>query len=57
MAERSRGMGRGLSALLASDAEREPELRELPVELISPNPSQPRRHFHKLTNGEFSFHL
>src|SRR5690349_4802052 len=39
-------MGRGLAALLApSDAEREPELRELPVELISPNPSQPRRHF------------
>src|SRR4051794_29181581 len=39
-------MGRGLAALLApSDAEREPELRELPVELITPNPSQPRRHF------------
>jgi ParB family transcriptional regulator, chromosome partitioning protein len=46
VAERSRGMGRGLAALLApSDAEREQELRELPVELISPNPSQPRRHF------------
>jgi ParB family transcriptional regulator, chromosome partitioning protein len=46
VADRSRGMGRGLAALLApSDAEREPELRELPVELISPNPSQPRRHF------------
>jgi ParB family chromosome partitioning protein len=39
-------MGRGLAALLApTDAEREPELRELPVELIAPNPSQPRRHF------------
>ena len=25
--------------------EREPELRELPVELIAPNPHQPRRHF------------
>src|SRR4051812_43895784 len=39
-------MGRGLAALLApSDAEREPELRELPVELIPPTPSHPRRHF------------
>jgi ParB family transcriptional regulator, chromosome partitioning protein len=46
VAERPRGMGRGLAALLApSDAEREAELRELPVELIAPNPSQPRRHF------------
>ena len=46
MAERSRGMGRGLAALLApSDAEREQELRELPVELISPNPRQPRQSF------------
>src|ERR671927_657029 len=46
VAERQRGMGRGLAALLApSDGEREAELRELPVELISPNPSQPRRHF------------
>jgi len=45
-------MGRGLSAILSSTASPvgglatpEPELRELPVGLIRPNPSQPRRHF------------
>ena len=44
-----RGIGRGLSALLApaheNGAERESELREIPVELITPNPHQPRRDF------------
>jgi ParB family transcriptional regulator, chromosome partitioning protein len=44
-----RGMGRGLSALLAptheNDAAPESELREIPVELIAPNPRQPRRDF------------
>ena len=47
MAEPSRGMGRGLGALFGapSDGEDEQELRRLPVELISPNPNQPRRHF------------
>jgi ParB family transcriptional regulator, chromosome partitioning protein len=50
VAERSRGMGRGLAAILsptvpgAEDAS-DPELRSLPVELIRPNPRQPRRHF------------
>jgi ParB family chromosome partitioning protein len=41
-------MGRGLSAILAVSAPEEgeaDELRELAVELISPNPRQPRRHF------------
>jgi ParB family transcriptional regulator, chromosome partitioning protein len=42
-------MGRGLEAILSVSAERgeaqQHELRELPVELISPNPSQPRRRF------------
>jgi ParB family transcriptional regulator, chromosome partitioning protein len=43
------GMGRGLEAILSvstegSRAEQE-ELRELPLELISPNPDQPRRRF------------
>ena len=42
-------MGRGLSALLApvpeNGAARENELREIPVELIEPNPRQPRRDF------------
>jgi ParB family transcriptional regulator, chromosome partitioning protein len=45
-----RGMGRGLSALLAppsveNGAARESELREIPVDLITPNPRQPRREF------------
>jgi ParB family chromosome partitioning protein len=43
------GMGRGLSAILSvsteSAKEGEEELRELPIELISPNPRQPRRRF------------
>jgi ParB family chromosome partitioning protein len=40
-------MGRGLAAILAvSDVdEREQELRDVPVELIAPNPNQPRRRF------------
>jgi ParB family chromosome partitioning protein len=42
-------MGRGLEAILSVSAEgrpvREEELRRLPLELISPNPSQPRKHF------------
>jgi ParB family chromosome partitioning protein len=41
-----RGMGRGLAAILpARVAEVEDELRELPVELIKPNPRQPRTRF------------
>jgi ParB family chromosome partitioning protein len=47
-APRSRGIGRGLAAILAvstpEEGERD-ELRELPVELIAPNPRQPRRRF------------
>lgn len=45
---KSRGMGRGLAAILAVSEEGEAggdELRELPVDLIKPNPNQPRRHF------------
>ena len=48
MAERPRGMGRGLAAILAvtDDVENAPpELRQLPTELIAPNPNQPRREF------------
>jgi ParB family transcriptional regulator, chromosome partitioning protein len=43
-----RGMGRGLAAILAvSDepAAEEGDLRHVPVDLISPNPRQPRRSF------------
>ena len=46
MAERTRGMGRGLAAILSSaPAEADAELREVPVDLIAPNPQQPRRSF------------
>jgi ParB family chromosome partitioning protein len=47
VAEQRRGMGRGLAAILAvSDREPDPEeLRQLPVELIVPNPNQPRHRF------------
>lgn len=53
--EKRRGLGRGLSALMAdvepapgegSDAPRRAD-RQIPVERISPNPDQPRRQFTK----------
>jgi ParB family chromosome partitioning protein len=40
-----RGIGRGLAAILPATATEAPELRELPVELIKPNPRQPRTRF------------
>lgn len=50
MAERQRGMGRGLAAILSVAPKEEPEeLRQLPVELVSPNPNQPRRAFEEET--------
>ncbi|MEY2515916.1 MAG: ParB family transcriptional regulator, chromosome partitioning protein [bacterium] len=48
MTPASRGMGRGLAAILAVSGGRGPELEDLrlvPVDLIVPNPKQPRRHF------------
>lgn len=46
MAERERGIGRGLAAILAvAPPDMPEELRELPVELIEANPTQPRRAF------------
>jgi ParB family chromosome partitioning protein len=45
-------MGRGLEAILSVSGERagarEDELRELPIELIAPNPNQPRRRFDEM---------
>jgi ParB family transcriptional regulator, chromosome partitioning protein len=46
VAERQKGMGRGLAAILSAAPKEEPEeLRQLPVDLISPNPNQPRQSF------------
>ena len=45
MAERKRGMGRGLAAILPESSAGGPELRELPVGQIEPNPEQPRGSF------------
>lgn len=54
MAEKKRGLGRGLSALMADVAPREeapaqsaplPGERMMPIERIEPNPDQPRRDF------------
>ncbi len=46
MAEKTKGMGRGLAAILAAaPRDEQEELRQLPTELISANPHQPRRQF------------
>jgi ParB family chromosome partitioning protein len=45
MPERKRGMGRGLSAILPESSAGGPELRELDVTKIEPNPDQPRAKF------------
>jgi ParB family chromosome partitioning protein len=48
----SRGMGRGLAAILSVTGEvgeDDIHLRDVPVELIAPNPRQPRRHFDEAT--------
>jgi ParB family transcriptional regulator, chromosome partitioning protein len=39
------GMGRGLAAILPQTGDGEPHYREVPVDLIRPNPDQPRRRF------------
>jgi ParB family transcriptional regulator, chromosome partitioning protein len=38
-----RGMGRGLAAILPEAGPGEPDYREVPVQMIRPNPDQPRR--------------
>jgi ParB family chromosome partitioning protein len=48
VASARRGIGRGLSAILPeTEATAAGELRELPVSLIKPNPSQPRTNFNE----------
>jgi ParB family chromosome partitioning protein len=53
MSPPNRGIGRGLEAILSASPAKaragEEELRELPLELISPNPKQPRRRFDEET--------
>jgi ParB family transcriptional regulator, chromosome partitioning protein len=46
VAEQHKGMGRGLAAILTAAPKEEPEeLRQLPTDLIAPNPRQPRQGF------------
>jgi len=46
VADRPKGMGRGLAAILSvAPKDESEELRELPVDLIGPNPRQPRSNF------------
>jgi ParB family chromosome partitioning protein len=40
-----RGIGRGLAAIIPETSEDGPELRDLPLELVRPNPDQPRTRF------------
>lgn len=53
MPEPQRGMGRGLAAILsiseAGARDDAPELRDVAVELIRPNPGQPRKRFDEAT--------
>ncbi len=50
MAERQRAMGRGLAAILSvAPRDEAEELRRLPLDLISPNPHQPRDSFDEAT--------
>jgi len=46
VADRQKGMGRGLAAILSvAPKDESEELRQLPTELITPNPNQPRATF------------
>lgn len=50
MAEKTKGMGRGLAAILAAAPQEDREdLRQLPLDLIGANPHQPRRQFDEET--------
>jgi ParB family chromosome partitioning protein len=40
-----RGIGRGLAAIIPEASVEDPELRDLPLDLIRPNPDQPRTRF------------
>jgi ParB family chromosome partitioning protein len=50
VAERQRAMGRGLAAILSvAPRDEAQELREIPTDMIAPNPRQPRREFDEET--------
>jgi ParB family transcriptional regulator, chromosome partitioning protein len=53
VAEARRGMGRGLDAILPPGG-REEGLREIPLDLIEPNPRQPRRVFEQSAIAELA---
>jgi ParB family transcriptional regulator, chromosome partitioning protein len=53
-AARQRGMGRGLAAILPETPEQADELRRLPVDIIRPNPDQPRTRFDAETISELA---
>jgi ParB family transcriptional regulator, chromosome partitioning protein len=49
-----RGMGKGLAAILPRSQKGSEGLREVPVELIGPNPRQPRRRFDQAAIAELA---
>jgi ParB family transcriptional regulator, chromosome partitioning protein len=49
-----RGIGRGLAAILPDTQVQAEELQQLPLELIAPNPDQPRRVFGQAELGELA---
>ena len=54
MAEDRRGMGRGLAAILPRGPRDQDGLREIPLELIAPNPRQPRQSFDEVKLKELA---
>jgi ParB family transcriptional regulator, chromosome partitioning protein len=52
--EAQRGMGKGLAAILPRSPKGTEGLREVPVELIRPNPRQPRRRFDQSAIAELA---
>jgi ParB family chromosome partitioning protein len=54
VADDRRGMGRGLAAILPRGEKGEQALREIAVELVKPNPRQPRRCFDEAALAELA---
>jgi ParB family transcriptional regulator, chromosome partitioning protein len=54
VAEEARGIGRGLASILPRAQKGEEGLREIPLELVDPNPRQPRRNFDEATLAELA---